>query len=281
MFIKYLLPIRTLMTLATVFIVWQAVVFMRSDPRPPYVESEVRAIEAAARALRARLEQAAPASHARIGVARFVNDPFDTVTDTVRSVLAEDMRWQVADKSIIRQFLGDISKTLLDATSLDEVANAARRVELDLLAIGRAHEVGATASGAVASMEVVVYDVRAGEILLRETFSGMGPSGANIRSGLVDGDFRLAGWMRLLLWLGFVLLLPWVTWFLPQAAVERKSNGASFALLVFYTAADLFVGYALVGFRIVGVFSGLLLLACLVGCAAYNYRAAQRIVANE
>ena len=86
--------------------------------------------------------------------------------------------------------------------------------------------------------------------------------------------------LRVIIWILFVLLLPLLTSFIVQQALDKKTNLASFMLLAAYTALDLLAALILSGFRILGVGGGLAFIAGLLLCAGYNYFICSRLAKN-
>jgi hypothetical protein len=83
-----------------------------------------------------------------------------------------------------------------------------------------------------------------------------------------------------LIWIGFVAVLPWATFFVPARVVRAESNAMAAAMLAFYLLAD--VGFAMYLTR--GTFGGtwqtaVLLLGFLVA-GLYNFLACD-FVANR
>lgn len=79
-----------------------------------------------------------------------------------------------------------------------------------------------------------------------------------------------------LVWLGFVLLLPWATFFVTQKVVAMESNGAAAVMLVGYLLADIAVGLWLAGG--VGGHNALVWMVWVVGFLAagvYNFMACE------
>ena len=75
---------------------------------------------------------------------------------------------------------------------------------------------------------------------------------------------------RILAWLGIIVLLPWVTFFLTTAVAKQESNLTGALLVIGYTVAEAAIlawlfGWSLHGAMTVVFFSGAVLLA-----GAYN-----------
>ena len=76
-----------------------------------------------------------------------------------------------------------------------------------------------------------------------------------------------------LAWLGFVLVLPWATFFVTSWVVSKDSNGAAALMLVGYAMADIWVAVWLIG----GVsghnaLTWAVLLLGFLSAAVYNFK---------
>ena len=76
-----------------------------------------------------------------------------------------------------------------------------------------------------------------------------------------------------LAWLGFVLVLPWATFFVTSWVVSKDSNGAAALMLVGYAMADIWVAVWLIG----GVsghnaLTWAVLLLGVLSAAVYNFK---------
>lgn len=258
---------RILLWLIFLFLGWQLWVFFRPGPRK-YTPGEVKAVRSVCRHLRDHLDSQLEGT-VRVGVAHLVNDPSDTATGILKQVLAEQNDWTVESGSVIQKFLGDVSQTLAGATSLDEIINAARRVELDVVVTGRI--ISVRESGGRASCESAFYvcDVRTGEWLIN------GPLRAEWSPGLVEKSTSLTHrtnpLTRILVWLGFVLILPWISAPVVRWVLEKKSNTASFLLLLTYSVLALILAFALTGFHVTGAGGCLMIVAAAVIAAGYSW----------
>lgn len=282
MIITKLFPGRIVFGLLALFLVYQGVIIFLPEPRQ-FSAPEKNAVQTAADTVAAALREKV-ASPARIGIAHFVNDPNDEVSETVKSTLirtAADSPWKVREGSVIQQFLKDVSKTVVNATSMDEVINAGRRVKLDILVAGKVEEVKLTEDGAVARIRPIIYDLQSGDMLMNETVSAVWhgsdtavAGSATAWRGFAPGLWGWAGW-------GLCILgLPWLTSFAIAGILEKKSNIASAVLLVGYTAADLLLGWLWTGFPL-DVPGPIVIPAIgVLACALYNYWACETIAAK-
>ena len=74
-----------------------------------------------------------------------------------------------------------------------------------------------------------------------------------------------------LIWVGFVAVLPWATFFVPPLMVRAESNVVSALGLVAYLVVDALVAFWLADWSVGGAMSWLVLLLGF-GCAAvYNF----------
>jgi hypothetical protein len=78
-----------------------------------------------------------------------------------------------------------------------------------------------------------------------------------------------AGW-KLLIWLGFTLLFPLLTYFVPAKLLPLDSNKVNMALLLGYTVLNLVLVLGLMGFQLSG-FSVVIILLSVGLSGFYNY----------
>lgn len=268
-------PIRLALAALLILLAWHAWVFFR--PRPaPLGTAELGAARNAARAAAQTIRETAPAGAMRIGVAHLANDPTDAVTELLKTELRRLPGTTVEDHSPIQRFLGDVSRAIREATSLDELLHAARRVDLDVVVGGRVLQTEALDPGqGKALLQVLAYDCRTGGWLTRDTFAGTWQPGLGERvSDRVLGMGRIA---RLLFWVGVVVALPWATFWGTRWALERRSNLASFLVILAYTGAGLLLAVALSGFALKGGADWGRFFGAFLFCALYNYWACERI----
>jgi hypothetical protein len=272
-----LLPARIFFVLLVAFVVWQVWVFSRPRPRV-YSESERRAVLAAVETAFAPVVERIGERPTRFGVARFVGDSGDQVTQITREFIASRKNWTALDESPIQRFLADVARSVLNATGLDEVVNAGRRVGIDVVVAGETLKVEQTDVGATAALKLHVFDARAGETLVSGTFERDWRPGPAARAAMRMRG--MSGWTRLVLWLAFVGLLPWVSAAATHKAVGKKSNLASFLLVFGHTVLGLALAMAFWSFDLDCLFGAVKLLAALSICGGYSYWACERIAAR-
>ena len=74
-------------------------------------------------------------------------------------------------------------------------------------------------------------------------------------------------------WLGFVLVLPWATFFVTPWVVAKDSNAAAAAMLIGYLLADALVAFWLMGsVRGHGVLTWAVVLLGFLSAGVYNFK---------
>lgn len=285
------LPLRILFVTLLLFFIWQLIVFFR--PRPAaYTQAEVRAIALVCDRLISEMateldrrsndssstgQQTSPLI---VGLAHLLNDPRDTATGVMRDRLNAHPRFEVHEGSILKKFFSDVTKAFSEATSLEEVLQAGQKVELDIVIAGRMLEVILLGENkASAKADLIAWDVRAGNTLTRQTLEATWEP-----TWLQTPDQKLralSAFQRLLIWLALVLSAPWLTAFATHRILERKSNAASFTLLLSYTIFG--TALAVMFTRATPGTNGywLTILASLIITAAYSFRACERIASRR
>ncbi len=74
-----------------------------------------------------------------------------------------------------------------------------------------------------------------------------------------------------LAWLGFVIVLPWATFFVPAKVVKTESNGAAAAMLIGYLLVDALVAFWLAGWSIDGTLTWVVVLLGFLTAGVYNF----------
>ncbi len=76
-----------------------------------------------------------------------------------------------------------------------------------------------------------------------------------------------------LVWLGFVLVLPWATFFITTWVISRESNRAAGLMLAGYTLADATGAFILIGrLRGLGTLTWMVLILGFLAAAVYNFK---------
>lgn len=79
-----------------------------------------------------------------------------------------------------------------------------------------------------------------------------------------------------LVWLGFVLLLPWATFFVTPWAMAKDSNAAAALMLLGYALADVIVAFLLIGgVRGLGALDWFVLFVGFLSAGVYNFKACE------
>lgn len=79
-----------------------------------------------------------------------------------------------------------------------------------------------------------------------------------------------------LAWMGFVLVLPWATFFITAWVVKKESNAAAWLMLGGYLLADMAVAFWMVG-TVTGLssLSWVVLILGFLSAAVYNFKACE------
>jgi len=269
---------RFILVLIVLFVAWQIWVFSRPIPRD-YTENEKTAIKSVLLEALKPLKSSIGNQETRFGVAHFLHDSNDEATKTVKQLISQEKKWIVIETSLIQQFLIDISQTILNATSFDEVINAGKRVNIDVIVAGDVIRVDSTKEETTASIKFCAYDVRRGKWLAAGTYEKkLMPSllkriSIKIRS--------TSGILRLIIWIAFAAFLPWVTSSATYKTIEYKSNLASFTMLSIYVLLDMALAMAFWEFKVEGLWGAIKLLITLAICGFYNYWACEKIAQKE
>jgi hypothetical protein len=271
-------PFVSFFGLLAIFLLWQMIVFLRHRPRG-YTEAEQRAVAACSRSLAGALEGRLP-SPAKLGVAHFVGDSRDEVTRAVREALADVKGFSVEQSSIIQRFLSDVSRAVAEATSLDEVLNAGRRVSLDVVVAGRVLDVSEREDGTgVARLQVWAYDVRDGKMKAAETVEGSWRP--DVFRRMRAKVLSVSAVVRLIIWLAVVLALPWIARPATRWAVGRKSNAAAFAVLAAHVLVGVSLAFVLSGAGPAGFWGWTRFWGAFVFASVYSFWACDRIARAE
>ncbi len=266
-------PVRIFGGALFIFLLWQFWVFLQPRPRL-FSTLEANAVE---KAVDVAVDQLAGrvAGPTRFGVAHILNDPRDQVTTSIRLSLAKVDGWQLTEGSVIHRFLSDVTEAIGQATSVEEIIRAGQKVDMDVVVAGRVLAVDATNGVGRAVLQLYAYDTRSGEWLLREDFSAEWRPNFAQRTAI--GMRGLTTKMRFVLWLGVVVLLPWVTAFATQWALARKSNFSSLLVVSGYTLIGLLLALMLARPAAGETIPAWPMIGAFLFSTIYNYWACERV----
>ncbi len=74
-----------------------------------------------------------------------------------------------------------------------------------------------------------------------------------------------------LAWLGFAIVLPWATFFVPAKVVKLESNRSAAAMLIGYLLADVLVAFWLSEWSVAGTLTWVVLLLGFLTAGVYNF----------
>lgn len=268
-----LFSLKTLALAMIAFLGWQVFVFFRARP-PVYTEAQQQALAIACQDFGRQLAGKLTNAPTRVGIAHLFGDVGDVATLMLRGTVSHISGCQIEERSVIQKFLSDVGRAISEATSLDEVLTAGRKVELDVVIAGRVVAVTPSPEGgASATLALYAFDVRHGGWLVKDSFT------AHWQPGVMDRIRALPLWLRLGLWALLAGLLPWLTAFATHWALEQKQNLASVIIIACYTLADVALAFALGIIRLGHGWLAPVLVVLLA--AAWNWRACERLAKRE
>ncbi|GEM_PF-1253261 len=278
---KALLSLKGLIsTFFLIFLTWQIFVFIRPAPRQ-LTYAEVGAVKNAAEAFTAELATfVEPGTPKRIGLAHLINDGSGQASEALRLSLEAQPKWEVDPRSIPQAIVSDIFGSVLNASSLEQLTRAGDRVALDLLIAGKVVEVVPTVGDTARSkLELAAYDTVTGTLVLRRQFSATWEPSVLKK---IQHEITAAPlWQRSLVWIGAILLLPWITPSLTHWAHGKKNNAASSALLAIYGGLAILLAGFLMGFQLTGATDWLILAGALILSTAWSYWSCERIAGAQ
>ena len=173
-----------------------------------------------------------------------------------------------------------VSLRAIKLPSLEQLARAGDRVALDLLIAGKVVEVVPTVGDTARStLELAAYDTVTGTLVLRRQFSATWEP--SVLKKIQHGITAAPLWQRSLVWIGAILLLPWITPSLTHWAHGKKTNAASSALLAIYGGLAILLAGFLMGFQLTGATDWLILAGALILSTAWSYWSCERIAGAQ
>lgn len=269
--LKKVFSAKFFLLLILLYLAWQFIVMLR--PRPVlWNVLELAAIQQAVEQCLTELEVTIPLQ-SRIKVARLRHDPNGQASQILREAIVRRESWCVYQGSLIRKFLSDVFRVVVEATSLDEILHSGRHVELDILVLGKVLDVRSEriedvppVSRASAILQLQVFSLQQGRELFNGKISAIKETGAPAtrKRGAWHPVFKFGIWML------FVLLLPWIGRPLLGWVLEKKSNWISLLLLGTYSTLDLLAAFFLLNLRVCGWVQSLTVVLLLLCSMAYN-----------
>ena len=80
-----------------------------------------------------------------------------------------------------------------------------------------------------------------------------------------------------LAWMGFVIVLPWATFFVPGKVLKLESNPAAAVMLAGYVLADMLVAFWLAGWGFSGTLTWVVVLLGFLTAGVYNFLACDHL----
>ena len=213
----------------------------------------------------------APAEKASFVVLPLLSDLDRYVEAALRARLRRIGSFEVLEASSFDRLVVRGSGSSQDLDDLEERAAGRPSIGGDYLLLGqvvRFEQLGS--SGAVLELRLRMLDGDSGErVWEREYRERMTPSlWSPSYLGAYAGSLH---WLvRILVWLGFVALLPLVLIKPIRGSLRRETHSARLWAWLLLSAAGVLVAYALLGLGEIGFSRGLMLGMAALGCVAYN-----------
>lgn len=270
-------PWSLLAIIVAVFVLWQ--VFLFIQPRPqPFSDGEQRAARQVAGNIVQTLGENV-ALPARVAVTHFSGDRQRQFAGALRAALQERPDTHVIETALIQKLLTDIAVVVAEATSIEEILRAGQYSDIDVILAGRLLEIQTIGDQSRITAHVMAYDTRPGVWVFKRDFQGQWQPPPIERLG--NRIRELSAAFRFLLWLVFVLVLPWILPWPTWWAVRRQSNAAGFAVVGGFTLAGIAWTLIMTAFSVQGAWAVLRLLLAILILAVYNFLVCERVGARE
>lgn len=218
----------------------------------------------------------------KIAIVHFSNDPSDFVTETVREAVREVQGgFQVVKSSFADGFCKMVGRVNDGVSTREQAIHETQGDGVDGVLWGRVHRLENERDGATFIGDYELYDLRreqpvySGKIQ-QSTVPGRFEAAQNMPrpagSYLISLGSHVSGmpwYIRFLLFVVAVLLLPVVTISFIRTMVAKKSNGINAFVLGIYTTVDLILAFFMVGGSLSSFFYVVVFL--LAGVLAFLY----------
>lgn len=216
----------------------------------------------------------------KIAVVHFSNDPSDFVTETVRYAARKQGRFRVKS-SFADRFCKMVGRVNEGVSTREQAIHETQGDGVEGVLWGRVHRLENERDGATFIGDYELYDLRreqpvySGKIQ-QSTVPGRFEAAQNMPrtagNYLISLDSHVSGmpwYIRFLLFVVAVLLLPVVTISFIRTMVAKKSNGINAFVLGIYTTVDLILAFFMVGGSLSSFFYVVVFL--LAGVLAFLY----------
>lgn len=217
----------------------------------------------------------------KIAVVHFSNDPSDFVTETVRYAAGKQGGFSVVKSSFADRFCKMVGRVNEGVSTREQAIHETQGDGVDGVLWGRVNRLENERDGATFTGDYELYDLRreqpvySGKIR-QSTVPGRFEAAQNMPrtagNYLISLDSHVSGmpwYIRFLLFVVAVLLLPVVTISFIRTMVAKKSNGINAFVLGIYTTVDLILAFFMVGGSLSSFFYVVVFL--LAGVLAFLY----------
>jgi len=221
-----------------------------------------------------------------VRIARFQGDRYDHVRARIENELPSRTNCRLVTDSVFAEMrdnlaakagrLGVVSAVTADGmqaapvTSLAQALELAQEEKLDYVVCGRVEDFRVELGRAYLRVTVEVADAKSRAIVFTETFeSGNGAVFAGRPAQTISDAPRRSG-LRIAGWILFVILLPLGTGWFWKRLLDRESNFVNVICLLFLTAIDAFLAWALIGFDLSTAWLWIFFLIATGAAATWN-----------
>jgi uncharacterized protein (DUF2267 family) len=225
-----------------------------------------RALEAVSRKAAAALPQSGKARS--LAVLPFEGDPNQHVRKALMHQIDQAKSiFQVAKGDFLERVRMEREKP---AESLAEALQMGAKLGVDTVAFGKIPAFTAAGDESEIALELCIADRSTGQPLVLKRFQEKVSGGFEARRARIADSSLI---IRILIWCGFTLLLPFVLTPMVRSLLGKDSNMVNFMLLIGLSIASLAVAWLLTGLWIGNTWTLIALVVSLVAAGLWNYRA--------
>lgn len=190
----------------------------------------------------------------RVAVMHFRNDSTDYLTLQFREKLSSSGTFDVNDTGVAEKFRNLLSLRNPGCFSVAEAVKYGRDAEVQAVIIGDVDTFESIDSGAILKGTIRMVDVRTGNIISEIAFheNSTKTFAAKMRKAVEMPQLQheassMPWYLRFLLYVSVVLLLPVVTIAFIRQMVAKRSNGCNAFVLSIYTVIDAIIAFFMIG----------------------------------
>jgi hypothetical protein len=203
-------------------------------------------------------------------ILHLVNDPSDTVTDSLRSAMERTGVLDLYDRSFLEKARAIMLLRQPASDSAPRALRVARRRGADAAIFGAVHVFESGPQGVALDLEVSLADTASGQVVWTKRYTRQMTAGSAGQPSVPSATPKGAGLTRVLAWAVLVLLLPVFSITFIRTMVRKSSNRINAFVLAIYTAVDAILAWLMVGASLVGGGAIVAFVGGVAVAAAYN-----------